>query len=140
MTAFFLKTFKGENKCGHCSKEKLNGYSLCSTHLEQARLRFAAWSTERRGLGKCCYCNRRSFHGWLRCKTHTLYNRAKCLAWNRAHPEHAKQQWELRKKLRDAGFCPSCREHRPLPPGYKRCNPCRFRSRQHKAGAMQAAA
>lgn len=128
MSPFFLKTFRKDLRCRRCkaleARPKKSGYSLCEEHLVEAREKFRCWSEQRREDGLCCYCPRKSFRGWLRCRLHTAINRAKCLAWDRAHPEHAKEQWELKKQLRDAGFCPSCRDRNPLEHGMKRCEVC----------------
>jgi len=125
MSGFFVRKFKDSHKCIKCKKDKLSSYTLCATHLEEAKLAWRQWAVERRESGKCCYCDRKSFRGWLRCRFHTEYNREICKRWMREHPEHSAQQWKQRKELRDMGFCPSCKEHRKLSEGFKRCEVCR---------------
>lgn len=133
MSSFFVRLFKRENKCPHCAADKLSGYSLCATHLEQAKLKWRSWATERREHRLCCYCDRKSFRGWLRCRAHTIINRAKILAWMAKHPTHSHDQWVERRKLADQGLCPACKPHRALTNGYRRCDVCRARSEASKA-------
>ncbi len=129
MTQFFVKKFKQSTtkRCAHCRKDKLSGYSLCDTHLEAAKIRFRTWSSTRRALKRCILCDCKSHCGWLRCKKHTEINRNRCAIWVSQHPEYANKQWLERKaKYLDKGLC-VCREHRPLPEGQRRCDPCRAR-------------
>lgn len=136
MSPFFIKTYLKDTKCRGCEKSKLiigkKAYSVCSEHLKAARDKWRNWSVIRREQGLCCYCHRKSYKGWLRCKFHTLENREKCLRWIEEHPEHYHEAWMKKKKLMEAGFCPTCKEHRPLPTGFKRCDPCRARRKNYK--------
>ena len=127
MSPMFVQEFKRLNKCPACSEEKHAGYSLCLRHLAAARLQFQAWSRKRRRLGLCCYCDCKSFRGWLRCRRHREINRLRCMEWIKAHPEHYKEAWAKKKRLQAAGFCPYCREHRPLAEGFSRCDACRLK-------------
>jgi hypothetical protein len=127
MSPYFVKLFNKINVCPHCSATKLEGYSLCPTHLEQAKIRWRSWQIERRQSGKCCYCNHKSFNGWLRCRAHTRINKERCKAWGKLHPEHSKQALEKRKQLTVQGLCCSCKEHRKLDGQFKRCWICRTR-------------
>jgi hypothetical protein len=148
VSPFFVKHFKKKHKCPQCSRTKLFGYSLCLEHLKKAREYFMKWANERRAIGRCILCNRKSriatrgeFKGQrpeIRCALHARLNREKCLKWHEKNPNYHKEQWRLRKALRDAGMCPSCPEHRPLPQGQKRCTLCRIKHREGYA-AMRAA-
>lgn len=140
MSEFFVETFKKQNKCWGCKFEPLKQgdrtYGFCAKHLTAARERWRLWQGQRRAEGKCISCHRKSFRGWLRCRVHREVNRLRIAAWIKAHPDHSALQWEKRKKLLAAGFCPSCKEHRALPAGFRRCDPCRERRRSYgKKGA-----
>lgn len=123
MTAFFVRKFKSQNKCPHCKSEKLTGYSLCTKHLEEAKLRFRLWSVERRVNGKCCFCDCKSFRGWLRCRRHAKINRERVRKWYAAHPGYGNRQWKHRLALRQQGIC-ACWTKGKLQPGQRRCNTC----------------
>ena len=128
MSPYFVKLFNEINKCTYCSSSKLEGYSLCPTHLEQAKIRWRSWQVERKQAGKCCYCDHKSFNGWLRCRAHTKINKVRCRLWHLNHPGRSKQAWEERKqKYNNKGLCKACKDHRPVEPGFKRCWICRKR-------------
>jgi hypothetical protein len=127
MSPYFVKLFNKINICHHCKSSKLEGYSLCQTHLEQAKIRWRGWQIERHQSGKCCFCDHKSFKGWLRCRAHTKINRARCKAWIKLHPEHNKEVLVKRKQLVASGLCCSCKEHRKLDGQFKRCWICRTR-------------
>lgn len=154
MTAFFVQKFKrdGAYKCFKCKKDKLTGYSLCTEHLKAARERWRTWAFDRRSLGRCISCDRqgrkatRGHYGRTmddreqRCSVHARLNQKKCAAWLRRHPEYHAQAYERQKKIRDAGFCPKCPEHRKLLDGFMRCEPCRIRRNGRRSTEQQAAA
>jgi hypothetical protein len=135
MTAFFVKTFKRQNKCPHCKRDKASGYSLCSKHLQLAREKFRLWTVERRGVGRCISCNRKSRKARsflvsrhtheVRCEIHAKINRAKVAAWCAAHPNYSHKVWLERK-----GQYKRCREsgHARLR-GQRVCDGCSKRNR-----------
>jgi hypothetical protein len=136
MTLLFAQEFKKPLKCAYCAQAPLTDYSLCSPHLVQARERFRSWAKKRRRAGLCIRCACKSFRGYLRCRKHTVENRRVCKVWSAAHPDYCKRQWEKSKAVRDAGFCPSCREHPKLEGPFRRCEPCRKRSRGYRSAAQ----
>lgn len=146
MTKFFIQNFKRTNKCSVCPKDNVSGYHMCAAHLERARVHWQKWAYERRSIGKCIACDRagrkatRAHHsrgeGDLeqRCWLHAKLNTEKMRKWVAAHPDAAREAYKLSLKLRDAGLCPKCPEHRKLPTGFSRCEPCRIKDRVRKAG------
>ena len=134
MTDFFVSKFNKEHKCAHCKHSKLKVglkiFSLCQDHLAVARQRWRNWASERKDAGKCCFCDCKSYCGWLRCKKHTAINRKRIREWILTHPWHYKEQWEKKKKLKESGFCPYCKEHRRLNNGLRTCDPCLTRRRE----------
>lgn len=137
MTAFFVKKFKNQNECSACDSDHLSGYKMCASHLKIAREGFMRWANERRAIGKCISCDRNSrvatrgeHKGRVRetrCNPHAKINRQKCARWMALHPTYHRDEWVKRVQLRDAGFCPTCPEHRKLPAGQKRCDFCRIK-------------
>ena len=125
MSPYFVKLFKKENKCSCCKASKKDGYSVCAKHLKYAKTRWRKWQIIRRNTGKCCYCHRKSFKGWLRCKTHTIINKKKCEAWGKKHPTHGHDSFIQRHStFTDNGLCISCKPHRKVHKGFKRCWTC----------------
>lgn len=145
MSPFFVKKFKSITECKVCKKDKVSGYGMCPNHLEKARDAFRSWAKDRRAVGRCILCDRRGrrtafYHHtrapgqrMLRCGVHAEINKKRCAAWIAKHPNHAHEVWELKKKLRDKGFCPVCPQHRPLDEDFKRCKPCRESKRTRGA-------
>lgn len=143
MTKFFIKNFKLTNKCAACPKDKLSGYSLCPDHLAKARAYWQNWATERKAIGKCISCNRagrratREHHSRTmddreqRCSFHAKLNTQKMVKWVVKHPSYSKECYARLCAIRDAGFCPTCHEHRKLPTGFSRCDVCRARKRSY---------
>ena len=128
MSPYFVSLFKKGNKCSCCKASKKEGYSVCSKHLESAKIRWRKWSTVRRNEGKCCYCHRKSFKGFIRCKTHTIINKVKCKAWGQKHPNYPHDLWVKRKNMFDSkGLCKQCKPHRKTQKGFKHCWICRKR-------------
>jgi hypothetical protein len=117
-----------------CDHLAAPGKKTCREHLAKARSGWARRVGERVAMGACISCLRPPVEGELRCALHKSRNRVKSLRWNISHPEHTAVNWEKQKVLRDAGVCPSCAEHRPLPTGFRRCDPCRARRRAREAG------
>lgn len=155
MSDFFVSKLNAETKCPGCKKGKLvvgrRVYSLCAGHLQYARDQWRKWSSKRQAQGRCISCDRRGWKGGnrrnarghrinslgerlLRCKDHTLENRAKCANWMaeqlKLNPNYHTERHLVRQSLyTENGKCPSCRQHRPLPPGFRRCDECRERQR-----------
>ena len=135
MSPLFLKFFKNEIQCSHCSSRKKDGYSVCPKHLRLAKTRWRYWSQNRREEGKCCYCDLKSYNGWLRCRKHTSYNRKKCLEWGAKNKDKLHQTWINRiTTYTDQGKCPFCKQHRKLTGGFRRCWTCRKRHALHLKG------
>lgn len=146
MTKFFADQFrKGIEICYGCSKSALKNYGFCATHLLEARSKFQAWSTQRQSKGVCIRCDRKGYmdhalgRRLLRCKAHTQLNRAQCSDWMTRHPEYEKQRYARVVAIRDAGFCPSCKEHPKLDGIHKRCDSCRARQRSYARQVSQTA-
>jgi hypothetical protein len=134
MSKMFIRAFVLSHKCGHCKASKLDGYSVCSKHLHDAKTTWRKRQVIRRKQKKCCYCEKNAFNGSLRCETHTEINKAKCKAWMKQHPERYEEYTKPRKEAFKAlGKCHLCPQHRKLEPGYVRCLTCRKKTRVRKA-------
>jgi len=115
MSPLFISQFKKANKCGQCGTLRLANYSLCTTHLKKAKVKWRSWAEVRRAKKKCCYCNRPSFCGYLRCKKHTEYNRSICKAWVIENKDYkAAYDKQRRKGWAKLGKCYKCVQHRPI--------------------------
>lgn len=144
MSPFFIKTFKRQNKCPHCSRDKASGYSLCPAHLEVARQRWRSWSAERRAQERCVSCDRRSRLATrgvgagerreIRCKIHARINTLKCRAWAAANPGYHARSYKLVQKRIEA-----CRgaSHKPIR-GRRLCGGC-ITFRHHQPVTASAA-
>lgn len=116
MSRMFIRAFVLSHKCGHCKASKLDGYSVCSKHLHEAKITWRKRQVICRKQKKCCYCDKESFNGSLRCKTHTEINKAKCQAWSKAHPnryeEYTKPRKEAFKGAREVPSLPTASKGR----------------------------
>jgi hypothetical protein len=126
MSEIFIAQFVMAHKCAWCKGTAKDGYSVCSKHLKQAKMKWRKWQVVRRKEKKCCYCDGPSFMGYLRCETHTKINKANCKAWGKKHYHEHREVYE---KPRFAAFealgrCPVCKPHRKTEIGHKRCWVC----------------
>lgn len=133
MSRAFLKQQQHQHRgCPDCGRARYrhgrHTYGLCVKHLASGR---AAWHQHVRRCnrqGRCINCQRARLRGEQRCSICKERNRVRISNWVAAHPQASHRRWLLRKRrYLDSGLCPSCREHHPLPVGYRRCDSCRVK-------------
>ena len=127
----FINSFGAKQKCPCCKRNKLSNYSLCSVHLEAAKVAWRKHQDERRAEGRCCYCHRKSYKGFLRCRHHTIENRVKCRKWTK---KHGHQRYLDQKAVAlKTGVCYKCRKY-PVKPGTLKCDVCHLKLKKYQQG------
>lgn len=126
MSPMCVKLFKKTTNCKMCRDRPVaSGRKFCAGHLREARDFWMAFSLVQRAKGRCSYCRRRNVGGGVRCGLHRARNAKTCQAWLTVHrAEHYRQQKTMKEAVLASGRC-ICKERNPLPPGLRRCDPCR---------------
>ena len=141
MSPFFVKKFKKENHCAHCTTYSAQeGRSMCLKHLKIAKLAFLVWSSLRARARLCIACPKKVATGNnCRCKEHRRANKEKCIEWMRKkvaeNPHfHRDRGRSVTARWLAEGKC-RCSGHPPLVDGLTVCEGCRLR---HKVDAGTA--